>query len=151
MNLTLEILIAPATHTIADPAKAVRRYAVGDVIGVFDADVVAPHNGTNHILRDVISTTKFVYVHVRGVPDRPLDVVREKLLDSDVEVGTFDGERVIIGYYRRKRFNVVLSSIPTNVRNRLQSDKQITVTWTQVKSYIKNLRANAKLSDADLA
>lgn len=152
MNITLQILVQPATHNIADPAKAARRYAVGDLIMVFNADVVAPYNGTAHILRDVISSPKFVFVHVRGVPDRPLDVVRDKLLDSDVEIGTFtEGQRAIIGYYRRKRFNAVLSSIPTNIRNRLQSDRQITVTWTQVKSYIKNLRANAQLSDADLA
>ena len=150
MNLTLEILVAPATHPIANPDKAARRYAVGDIISVFDADIVAPYNGTNHILRDVISTTKFVYVHVRGVPDRPLDVVREKLLDSDVEIGTFTEGRAIIGYYRRKRFNAVLSNIPNNIRNRLNTDRQITVTWTQVKNYVKNLRANAPLSDSDL-
>lgn len=150
MNITLQILVQPATHNIANPAKAARRYAVGDLIMVFDADVVAPYNGTAHILRDVISSPKFVFVHVRGVPDRPLAAVKERLLDSDMEIGTFEGERVVIGYYRRKRFNAVLADIPTNIRNRLQSDRQITVTWTQVKNYIKNLRANAQLSDADL-
>lgn len=151
MNLTLQILVAPATHNISDPAKAARRYAVGDIVCVWDADVVAPYNGTNHILRDVISSTKFVFVHVRGVPDRPIEVVRERLLSSDMEVGTFEGEMVVVGYYRRKRFNAVISSIPTNIRNRLNADRQITVTWTRVKNYIKNLRANAQLSDSDLA
>lgn len=151
MNLTLQILVEPATHTLSDPAKNARRYAVGDIIMVFDADVVAPYNGTNHILRDIISSTKFIFVHVRNVPDRSLEAVREKLLDSDVEIGTFTEGRAIIGYYRRKRFNAVLSSIPTNIRNRLQSDRQITVNWTQVKNYVKNLRANAQLTDTDLA
>lgn len=151
MNLTLQILVAPATHTIPDAAKAARRYAVGDLVEIWDADIVAPYDGTAHLLRDVISSMKFVFVHVRGVPDRPLAAVKARLLDSDIEIGTFDGERIVIGYYRRKRFNLVLADIPTNVRNRLQSDRQITVMWTQVKNYIKNLRANAQLSDADLA
>lgn len=151
MNLTLQILIAPATHNISDPAKAARRYTQGDLVEIWDADIVAPYNGTAHLMRDVISSPKFVFVHVRGVPDRPMAIVKERLLTWDVEVGTFDGEVSVIGYYRRRRFSAVLANIPTNVRNRLQSDRQITVTWTQVKNYVKNLRANAALSDADLA
>ena len=156
MNVTLQILVEPATHTLADPAKNARRYAVGDIVCVWDADVVAPYNGTNHLMLDVISSTKYVFVHVRGVPDRPLDIIRNRLLADDTEVGTFWDEEdqrntlAIIGYYRRKRFNAVLANIPTNIRNRLQSDRQITVTWTQVKTYIKNLRANTPLSDSDI-
>lgn len=80
-----------------------------------------------------------------------MHVIKNALLAMDVEVGTFDGERTIIGYYRRRRFNCVIADIPTNIRNRLNADRQITVTWTQVKNYVKNLRANALLSDTDLA
>lgn len=150
MNLTLQILVEPATHTLSDPDKNARRYAVGDLIMVFDADEVAPYNGANHILRDVISSTKFVFVHVRNAPDRPLEIIRERLLDSDVEIGTFDGQRSVIGYYRRKRFNLDPNSIPTPVRSRLQTDRQVTVNWGQLKGYVKNLRANVQLSDTDL-
>ncbi|MHB1099295.1 MAG: hypothetical protein ACYCZR_07040 [Burkholderiales bacterium] len=152
MNITLQILVAPATHNIPDPAKNARRYTVGDVVCVWDADVVAPYNGTSHILRDVISSPKFVFVHVRDIPAQiNLERAREKLCSDDSVFGTFDGEITVLEYHRRKRFAAALSDIPANVRNRLQSDRQITVTWTQVKNYIKNLRANTQLSDADLA
>lgn len=149
MNLTFQILVAPATHNLADPAKAARRYAVGDVVCVWDADAVAPYNGTNHLMRDVISSTKYVFVHVRNVPVT-LERARERLLADDVTVGTFEGEVAIIGYFRRKKFGAELASIPANIRNRLQADRQITVTWTQVKNYIKNIRENRLLVDGDL-
>lgn len=151
MNFTLQILVAPAQHVIADPAKNARRYTVGDVVCVWDADAVAPYNGTDHVMRDVISSTKYVFVHVRDVPAQvTLERARDRLLADDIDIGTFDGEVAIIGYYRRKKFGAVLASIPTNVRNRLQSDRQITVTWTQVKNYIKHVRENRQLVDGDL-
>lgn len=157
MNLSFQILIAPATHDLSyNPAKAARRYAQGDLVDIWNADIIAPYDGQNHVLREPISNPRFAFVHVRGVPDRPLSVVKERLLATDTEVGTFWDEEdqrnavAIIGYYRRKRFNTVISSIPANVRNRLQADRQITVTWTQVKNYVKNLRADVPLSDNDL-
>lgn len=151
MNITLQILVEPATHTLNDPAKASRRFAVGDLIMVFDADEVAPYNGVNHILRDVISTTKFVFVHVRNVPDVNLDVLRENLLASDIEIGTFtEGIHDIIGYYRRKRFNLDINNLPTSAKLRLQADKQITINWSQLRGYLKNLRANSQIRDIDL-
>lgn len=151
MNFTLQILVAPAAHNIPDPAKAARRYTVGDVVCVWDADVAAPYNGTAHLMRDVISTTKFVFIHVRGVPAQvTLERAREKLCADDSVFGTFDGEITVVEYHRRKKFGAVLSSIPTNVRNRLLSDRQITVTWTQVKNYIKHIRENRQITDGDL-
>lgn len=151
MNITLQILVAPAQHVIADPAKNARRYTVGDVVCVWDADVVAPYNGTAHIMRDVISSPKFVFVHVRGVPAQiTLERAREKLCSDDSVFGTFDGEITVLEYRRRKKFAAVLSDLPANVRNRLQSDQQITVTWTQVKNYIKHIRENRQLTDGDV-
>lgn len=151
MNLTLQILIAPATHTISDPAKIARRYAQGDLVCIWDSDVVAPYNGTAHLMRDVISTVKYVFVHVRNVPAQvTLDRARNRLLAEDIDVGTFEGEVVIIGYYRRKKFGVALANIPTNIRNRLLSDREITVTWTQVRNYIKHIRENRQLVDGDV-
>lgn len=151
MNFTLQILVAPATHTIADPAKNARRYAVGDLVCIWDADVVAPFNGTAHLMRDVISSPKFVFVHVRGVPAQvTLERAQERLLARDEEFGFFDGEMTVLAYHRRKKLGAVLADIPTSVRNRLQSDRQITVTWTQVKSYVKHRRENRQLADGDL-
>ncbi len=151
MNITLQILVAPSQHVIADPDKNARRYAVGDIVCVWDADVVAPYNGTDHILRDEISTTKFVFVHVRSVPAQvTLERARDRLLGSDETFGYFDGDQTVLAYYRRKKFGAVLESIPTAVRNRLQTDRQITVTWTQVKNYVKQIRENRQLADSDL-
>lgn len=151
MNLTLQILIAPATHVIADPAKNARRYTQGDLVCVWDADVVAPYNGTAHLMREPISNPKFVFVHVRDVPAQvTLDRARDRLLGSDEEFGFFDGELTVLAYHRRKKFGAVLADIPANVRNRLQADRQITVTWTQVKNYIKHRRENRQLVDGDL-
>lgn len=156
MNLTLQIIVQPAAHDLSyDSAKAARRYAVGDVVDVWDADVVAPYNGTEHLLREPIANPRFVFVHVRGVPDRPLERVKLLLCGRDVEIGSIPGpdglEPAIVGYYRRRRWGVVVSDIPAAIRNRLQSYRQITVTWTQVKNYLKNVRANTLITDSDLS
>jgi hypothetical protein len=124
---------------------------VGDLVCVWDADAVAPYNGTAHIMRDVISTAKYVFIHVRNVPAQvTLERARDRLLGSDEEFGYVDGELTVLAYYRRKKFGAILADIPTNVRNRLQADRQITVTWTQVKNYIKHVRENRQLTDGDL-
>jgi hypothetical protein len=150
MNLTLQVLVAPSQHNIPDPVKRARRYDVGDLVCVWDADVVAPYNGTAHILRDVVGP-EFIYIHVRDVPAQiTLERAREKLLERDEEFGFFDGEMTVLAYHRRKKFGAVLADIPTAARNRLQSDRQITVTWTQVKNYIKHRRQNRQLADGDL-
>ena len=149
MNLTLQILVEPATHPLGNPTKAARRYTVGDVVCVWDADVVAPYNGVEHLMRDVISTTKFVFVHVRDVPIT-LERARDRLCADDSVFGTFDGSVTMLNYYRRKKFSLDASLVPVPIRNRLQSERQITVNFTQIKSYIKQVRDNRLLADSDL-
>lgn len=150
MNLTLQVIITPANHPLSDPAKRARRYTAGDVVDIFDADVVAPFNGTDHILRDVISDPRFVFVHVRGVPDRPLGRIKDTLGAADIEYGLVNGEPVIIAFHRRRKFSLLTSSVPAALRNKLLADRQITVTWTQVKDYVWHVRENRLITDADL-
>jgi len=152
MNITLQIILnAPAHDLSYDPAKEARRLARGDLIAIFDADVVAPYNGSEHILRDIITGDRFCFIHVQNIPDRPISQLREKLLAADVSVGVDDdGKPLITAYHRRKKWGAIVSNIPAAIRNRLISDKQITITWTQAKNYIENVRSGAKLTDQDV-
>lgn len=150
MNLTLQVIITPANHTLSDPAKNARRYATGDVVDIFNADVVSPFNGTDHILRDVISDPRFVFVHVRGVPDRTLGRIKDTISTPDIEYVLVNGEPVSSSYHRRRKFALLASSVPTAMRNRLMADRQITVTWTQAKNYVRHVRENRLITDADL-
>jgi hypothetical protein len=43
---------------------------------------------------------------------------------------------------RRRKFNVEISSIPPSIRNKLLSDRYVSVTWTQVRNYIRNRMTN---------
>jgi hypothetical protein len=85
----------------------------------------------------VIGAPRTGYVGVTGVPDDKYERIKEVLTRDDVGF-----KRVWAG---------VASRLSTNVRNRLAADRRITVTWTQFKNFIQNIKEQRDFSDADVA
>jgi hypothetical protein len=50
----------------------------------------------------------------------------------------------------RRKWGGIASAIPANARNRLLTDRQITVTWTAFKNVLQNLIEQRQLADGDL-
>lgn len=76
------------------------------------------------------------YVGVTGVPDDKYERIKEVLARADVGF-----KRVWAG---------VASRIPVNTRNRLATDRKITVTWTQFRNFLRNLKEQRDFADTDM-
>jgi hypothetical protein len=103
-------------------------YPMLGIVGVFP-----------YLLADdvVIGAPRTGYVGVTGVPDDKFERIKEVLTRDDVGF-----KRVWAG---------VASRIPVNARNRLVADRRITVTWTQFRNFIQNIKEQRDFSDADMA
>ena len=102
-------------------------------------------------LGDTRRFDQWVYVHITGVPNvgaAKLKRFRNKLRSYDrVVVGTLpDGtDQVVARNY--KKWGVHPRALPTGVRQALNRDGEITVTWTQVKNYLKRKNKLVTLRD----
>jgi hypothetical protein len=83
-----------------------------------------------------ISAPRTGYVHVTGVPDDKYQRIKNVLERQDEGF-----KRVWAG---------VASRIPVNARNRLVADRRITVTWTQFRNFLRNIREDRDFADSDM-
>jgi hypothetical protein len=125
VDITICVMLPPrGSSDFNVPGNA--HYPMLGVVAVYPymdetAVVTAPHTGS---------------VCVTGVPDDKYARIKEVLERGD------DGlKRIWAG---------VASRIPVNARNRLATDRKITVTWTQFRNFLRNLREQRDFTDADL-
>lgn len=106
-------LYAGSDRTNADPTKDLRGcYKRGMVIAVYDDGVCNEPPSANG---------NTVFVHIPGVAKSQAT----KYLEQTDE--------------RRRAFKVDWTTLPNSAKNALQDNREITVTLTQVKKYIRNL------------
>lgn len=84
----------------------------------------------------------FVKVKIPGVAA----VTVEELISEQLEDGTGadyfeNGERAT---YRRRRWRVLVSDIPAQIRQTLLTTGEVTVTPAQIRNYIRRVRDNAQ-------
>jgi hypothetical protein len=137
MDITIEVMLPP--RGAGDYSESAHpKWRVLSVV-----DVHYPMRVT-----DVIGMPRTGYVHVTGVPfmvtwaTKTEDQLRQKLS----EVFTREWE----GVEKREWAIAAPASIPIGARNTLRTQRQITVTWTQLRAYLRNLRRDAPLDDLDL-
>lgn len=68
MDITVWLILQPANHPLP-PAKAARRYKVGDVIDVNLATRHAVNNGGQYEMQSQKGQPKFGFLHITGVPE----------------------------------------------------------------------------------
>lgn len=145
MDLTICIMLPPRGATdfsaSAHPKWRVLSFVSVTYMGDTTQPITAPRTG---------------YVHVTGVPtpvawaglssDEILQRVNYRLcrvwenFDVDGRPSTVE----------KREFAGIASLIPVNAANRLLTDRQITVTWTQFKNFVQNVREARALADSDL-
>ena len=146
VDITLEIILEPATHDLSyDPEKAARRYRRGDIFEVHrSTDIATLTNGVYHL--PSIGTTVFGYIHIRGVPNARARRMREVLTQDTGEtktVSSIDPETrlfediEVLDNYRKRRWRIPRSVIPPTARTRLLADREITVDWTTFRDRIR--------------
>lgn len=140
MDLTIEVMLPPrgATdfHTSAHP-----RWRVLAIVAVYPLKTV-----------DVVGMPRTGYIHVTGVPMPPawsgLSEDEVKLRINAKLAAVWEAENG--SEIERRLWCGLASMLSTKLRNDLLTDRQITVTWTQAKGAIRNVRDNRALADADM-
>ena len=124
-------LIMGVNHTHSDPEKQARGcYGIGDIVEVLDD---SKHNGD--LVANPIAAP-FYLVRITGVTKAQ----GEKYMAPYIEPGTELTENPVT--LRRRQFNVEVSSIPSGIRNQLLANRYVSVSWSQVRNYIRNRMTN---------
>ncbi len=132
LDISLYVMAFPSTHDLP-PEKEYGRYKRGDIVDVYRRS-------------QVITTTKegqrCVYVHITGVP-APAIRNAKKLMQGYYDVN----DETLLG---RRLFNIDPQTIPLALRQELAANREITVTWTQAKPYLKNLKTGLAVTNEDV-
>jgi len=130
------LLIMGRNNTHADLEKDLRGcYKRGDVVEVFD-DV--KHDGD--LVRNPIMPP-FILVRVTDVTKAQLD----RLISPQVE-DFFDLDGAIRSRLVRRRrhlLEVDAATLPNSIRNQIRDNRYVSVTWAQVRNFLRNKETGA--------
>lgn len=124
-------LLYGKNNTHIDPEKDARGcYKLGDIVEVLDD---SKHDGD--LVKNPIAPP-FYLVRITGVTKAQAEKYMAPYIDP-ATVGT-DSPVTL----RRRLHNVEVASIPLAVRQKLQADRYVEFTWTQVRNFIRNRMTN---------
>ncbi len=123
-----EFLIKAVDQYNADPLKDQRGcYKRGDIVQVYEDGACKEPPAPN---------SKFVIVKIPGLSK----ATAEQYAKPDEEI---IGEEVKVN--RRRLYNVDFTALPKTIIDKLKADREITVTLSQVRNYIKNKTTNLSI------
>lgn len=133
-DITIQVIVAPATHVIADLDKNARRYSIGDPVDVRLSSGWATRTGNVVSCNFDPTIGKFGYIHIIDIPDViPFEKIKNVLL-SPLENIAFVPPRLV----RRRKYRVPLEKYAAApVVQAFMVAHQGTFTFTQAKTYIK--------------
>jgi hypothetical protein len=129
VDITIEVMLPARGGSWSDDGH--NHYPMLGVVGVYDHMKVT----------DTVGMPRTGYVHVTGLPDEKFETIRARLEESN------EGADEKIW---KRRWAGVVSRIPFMALNRLMTDRQITVTWTQFRGFLQNIREQRDFADADM-
>ena len=125
------LLIYGKDNLHLDPFKQARGcYVIGDIVEVLDD---SKHDGD--LVANPIAPP-FYLVRITGVTKAQ----GLKYMVPYIEPGTELMENPVT--LRRRQFNVEVSNIPSGIRNQLLANRYVSVSWSQVRNYIRNRMTN---------
>lgn len=134
MNCTLEVQVSPGQRQGA--------YHTGDVLSVYMTEDLAEETEGEWRFRDTIENSPFHYIHVTGVPDsvKIETIISEYKVPNGSPDLTYARENPYITVRRRKWF-IDASKVPLIAKKKLKQNKEITVTFDQLKKVLAKKRA----------
>ena len=146
MNVTLQVMLNAPDHPL-EGMKAAARYKTGDILNVYITENCATLQGdSSYKLNSPCTHPRFAFVHITGVPDISINTIRKKLSIA-IEDNTDPEKPTLV---RRRLWHIPTSIVPVGIRQTLLTDHEVTLTWSQVKPYIrKKLVSNALAPDTD--
>ena len=172
VDITLEIMLEPATHDLSyDADKNARRFRRGDIFEVHRTTDIATLDGSGDYRLPSIGTSVFGYIHVKNVPLAAALKIRaaltkdtgETITRSVTDPDTGEVTEVVEPYHsRRRKWRIPRSVIPAAAKTKLLAEREITVEWAVFRDKIRRKIITDRLdpslddesnavSDSDLA
>ena len=151
-----EILIFAKNNTNPDPEKDRRGcYKRGMPVVVFEDGHVWGREESKQVwitegkpAADWPGQGKFVILKIPGVLAAKAQELISHQVEDDAGTPLFDPNGIPIAF-RRRRWQLLVDSIPLAVRNTLASTGEYTATVAQIRSYLKRIRDAAQFTELD--
>ncbi len=124
----MELLIRRNSKTSPDPVKDKMLYKKGDIVVVKPDGHEWGRMEDPALHPDGVDGCGFVIVKVPGVTATP-----EKIAKWLGTIKDIDGTMT-----KRRFWEVMTDDVPANIRNKLRDNGVVTITWTNLKNYIRN-------------
>lgn len=142
-DLTMAVMGSVATHDLSARSllKEASRLRRGDPMDVYRSrDLAVLTNGV-YRFREPITSPRWVFIHIREVPNaialRMKSRLTQAILADNGSALSLDPTVSHVVTIRRRRFRVLLGAMPVTMRNRLLTNKEITLTWDQARGHIR--------------
>ena len=141
MDITLEIM-----------KVAHGDYEKGDIVDGWKATDHAEWDdveGEYHIVGGVYSPNTG-YVHITGVPISVVQKIKI-LIEMQWKTPTIPEDPHSGGIEKKRKWHALIDAIPAGVKQKFNSNGEITFSWTTVKNFIHNKVLDKLLEASDLA
>ena len=133
--------------SLGHPAANGASWSLGDFVAIYPAAQIGTFDGTEYIPKNIpVAMPMTGWVFIMGAPVKSLDLLNSRLCRALVDT-TF-GPPVIT---KKRKWYASISTIPIVIKNRLETNRYVTVTWAQVKNYIRNRFDESLLTDTEIA
>jgi len=137
-DISIEIMLSAPTPPAGREALAWRP---GHGVAIYPAARIADRVGQNYRARGGVTMPRTGYIHVLNVPGNiGWRKFRRALTNSyrvDDPIVQIDGKKQV--KKRLRLFRLRPSLVPAAARSQLLADREITVTFTQLKNYVRKL------------
>ena len=100
---------------------------------------------TSEMIHPPAPDRKFVHIHITGVPATAIQKAKF-LTRLNLDPAFPEHEQVMLG---RRRWRGLLDDLPVGLKQQLQNNREITITWTKAKPFIKDHVADRLITDSD--
>ncbi len=151
MDITIEVISRETKHTLTAEKEAAR-YKVGEILDIHMSDGLVPKVKGEYVVTGIPEKFKTMFIHITGVPvsREGFEVLRDKLTRVQMIP-------VVESMHSRRAWRVDIDAIPATAKDKLLAEKQINVTWTAAKPFIKKTdiqatytKVDRNVSDSDL-
>ena len=129
-------MLSPKTPPVGREAMA---YRPGHFVAVYPATRVADKVGQNYLAKGGVGMPRTGYIHVIDVPDTISFKRVRRVVTNAYRVWALPEVNPRRIKKRRRLFRLRPSLVPAAARNRLLADREITVTFTQFKNFVRKL------------
>ena len=124
----MEILLRRKSKTDPDPIKNERLYKRGDIVSIRPDGQEWGRMENPDLHPDGVDGCGFVIIKVPGV------MPTQKTMDKWLGQASGSNESMV----KRRLWGLMIDNLPVSIRNELRDEGSVTVTWNQIKNYMRN-------------